>query len=339
MEPHERDLPSIAAKAPDAKLCDCSSHLSFALANSLAVAKRLTWEQTPWVAPRLHLQECERIADYMSVQLGIEFTCPHLLVTWMIGEAYQEIETVKGTRHGANPQIFIVFPHLKKDVTMDEAFWRVWHDEIITPAFNTAWEESGLVELEGAPKDFIGRIKTTPGGIRHSKEASPSAGFIEHLRKQRRHRVNTAWPSWDDPWSGGLEGQHSSKRAKIYDEAWKSICGMIENHPQMDGVQNPILLVVNRADVHFNMDWSLEMVYQAVGRQWDKCIDARYVKPGSFKVVVETVVGDVNQVQEEIDREARKKGKEPMRVVDFKRTVEAVEDVSEAAAKRQRMTE
>jgi hypothetical protein len=325
---HERDIPSISAKASEVKLSECYSRLSFALANSLAVAKRLTWEQTPWLNPNLEPSACTQIAEYVSVQLGAEIPWEAFQYACLLGETYED--SAKETGLGTYPQLFLVFPHLRRDVSKDEGFLRVWHDELILPAFNRSWEDSELVEVTGANKDFVGRIKSTPGGLHHSREAYPVAGFLDHLRKKRTHRVHTHWPEWHDPWNGGHEGKFTDKRAKIFDEAWLSIRGMLKDHPQMKDFQGAFLLVVNRAHTDFSMSFPLPRVYKAVGNQWDKCVDARYIMPGTFKVVVENVVGDFNQIADAVNKEEQKK------VVDFKRTIEAVGDASTALKKRRK---
>ena len=47
---HERNLPTLAALADSTDKEQYYTELSFCIPTSLAFAKRLTWEQTPWIA-------------------------------------------------------------------------------------------------------------------------------------------------------------------------------------------------------------------------------------------------------------------------------------------------
>ena len=74
--------------------------------------------------------------------------------------------------------------------------------------------------------------------------------------------------------------------------------GMLKDHPELPSYQDPILLALCRSNVDVNPRLSTQDKYRSVAQEWDGFIDARFVKPGSFKIVFETVVGThVSEVQ------------------------------------------
>jgi hypothetical protein len=325
---HERDIPSIAASLSQVTASDHHVQYSFALANSLAVFKRLTWEQTPWATEKMeHIHDdiCSQVEVYVELHTGRPTTAKMFKYALLFGAAYDPSSQVGNS--GA-PRVFVVFPRMNKKrklpVYKDEAFLRVWHDDIVRPAFNSAWEDSGLVDLEGR-RGFLGRSSLTSNARHHAMEAKPVVGFLEHLRNGNKTRVHTTWPAWMDSWDHGHEGKFSDIRAKIYDEAWKSITGMLKDYPGMEEFQDPYLLLVSHARTDLNPSLSLARIYEGVGRQWDKYVDSRYIKPGTFKIVLQTVLGDVNPFEAGLDDDEAAE-EEAMMGVQFKRMSDSDEE-------------
>jgi hypothetical protein len=197
---------------------------------------------------------------------------------------------------GSYPHLFVVFPNVTTRLATNETFLRIWHDQIVKPAFDRAWRDSGIAPTYGAELDGLTRILPA-SGVRTANDALPWSGFLTRLRKGSRKEVRTYWPLWTDDWGRGHEGQFSDVRAKVMHEAWKAMLGMIEGHPNLSNCQNPILLAICREDVHYSSHLSPRAIYKNVGEAWDKSVDARYVVPNSFQVVLETVVAAKKEEQ------------------------------------------
>jgi hypothetical protein len=103
--------------------------------------------------------------------------------------------------------------------------------------------------------------------------------------------VRDYWPSWVDDWHVGSEGKYSGTRFQICHDAWKAMKGMLKDHPQLPSYQDPILLALCRSNIYVNPQMSTQGKYRSVVQEWDNHVDARFFKPGSFKIVFETVVG------------------------------------------------
>jgi hypothetical protein len=58
-----------------------------------------------------------------------------------------------------------------------------------------------------------------------------------------------------------------------------------------------MLLAIFREDVHCSLHLSPQAIYKNVGGAWDKFVDARYVVPNSFQVVLETIVATKKEEQ------------------------------------------
>jgi hypothetical protein len=113
--------------------------------------------------------------------------------------------------------------------------------------------------------------------------------------------VRDYWPAWTDEGNIGIgsEGKHSDTRANIYHAAWKAISGMVKDHPNLPSYQNPILLAMCRSQLYVNPRLSTADKYKAVAQEWDTLIDARFVKAGSFKIVLGTVIGTLKPKEKE----------------------------------------
>ncbi|KAF2475816.1 uncharacterized protein BDR25DRAFT_379381 [Lindgomyces ingoldianus] len=199
------------------------------------------------------------------------------------GEARSESEAVN-----TRPGLYIIFPYLKQSVTRNDKFLKIWHDDIVGPAFNRAWEDSGLVDLFRMQN----HVKKTISGNNRQKMAHPAINLIHHLQNNKTNKLREQWPEFHDPEVQNNEGKYTGLRSNIFDEAWKSILGMVKDHPQLGGeFQDPFLLVVHEIHIDINQDMSVQDKYGSVGRNWDLSIDSRYIVPKSFKVIVETTLG------------------------------------------------
>jgi hypothetical protein len=297
---HESDIPSIAAHAAHSRVEERYIPLSFAVATSLAIAKRLTWEQTPWLAPKLSSHQCTHIASYISRTAGKSITPEAIRNCLLFGKTY----ILDRPLDGNHLQIRVVFPKLKHDAARHEGFLRSWHDEMVKPAFDTTWEESGLVQVRGGYRDMISRITGRFHEItHHKKQARSFAGLLNHLRNEATHQVSMQWPEWADFRGPGYEGSYSGKRAHVFDEAWTSIKGMLKNYPGLQDFQDAFLLVVSTERIDFAPTLGSSQLYKVAGEQWDKCVDSRFVCNGSFKVVTSMVLGDADVFEDQADKE------------------------------------
>ncbi|KAF2877641.1 hypothetical protein BDV95DRAFT_473994, partial [Massariosphaeria phaeospora] len=302
---HELDIPSIAAGASTSHIHEFHTELSFCVLTSLAAAKRLTWEQTPWLptsiaekpATAISVHDAYTMASHVAAHVNtpIPITAPMLQRALLFGETYAS--ATHSEQRGACPQLYVVFPHASRAFVRDETFLRVWHNDIVKPAFDRAWLDSELVPARGAERDFVGRLSTTGGGRFTGHEARAATGLIDHLRKGSTAPVRAYWPRWLDAaatgaGSSGIEGQHSDTRAAVFDAAWASITGMLRDHPEMLDFQDAFLLAVCRGRVDMNPGLPVDGLYANVGEEWDRAVDARYVVEGSFRVVMEMVVGE-----------------------------------------------
>ena len=297
-EPHERDIQSIASTTADTQVVTCYTELSYAIATSLAFAKRITWEQTPWLNLKLDANDAYRIADYMQAHKISRVSPGAVTNALLFGETYHDGSHSKPL--GVYPQIFVIFPYLKHDVSTNETFLELWHNEIVRPAFNRAWEDSGLIKIYGQTPDFKAQFPVGIEGPTHEMHAVDAQGIIHHLRSGSKHAVHAQWPSWKDFWGPGHEGKFSDTRARIFDYAWKSIVGAVNSYPGMEEFHHPQLLVINRASTELSPDMTVSRMYEMVGQQWDRFVDSRYVVPGSFKVVIKNVIGSPEPVRDDL---------------------------------------
>lgn len=88
-------------------------------------------------------------------------------------------------------------------------------------------------------------------------------------------------------------------RANILHDAWTAMPGMIEGHPDLSDCQKLILLAVCRHHVHYGEQMTAQGIHKDVGLEWDKYVNARYEVPGSFQVVLETVIATEKELEEE----------------------------------------
>jgi hypothetical protein len=267
-----RDTRKEAPQAPDAKVLTLQTKISFCLPTSLAFFNNLTWYQTPW-APRSTLR---RTTSPISAS-DAHTISNHLDVSQ---EAIQN--ALYFGSHPTGPDLYVVFPHATTRVATNEHFLTIWHDQIVKPAFDRAWKDSGLVKLYGAEVDGQTRI-LPPTGVRTNMDALPAKGFMDRLRNGRPGSVSVDWPS---------------ANMKVMNEAWQSMTGMIRGHPDLQEFQTPVLLAVYWADIYFTEGLSARKIHRHVGKAWDKWVDAQFAVSRSLRVVLEVGIGLEAQVQE-----------------------------------------
>lgn len=268
---HECDIPSITSLASDPTTQTLRTSLSFCLPTSLAFAKRLTWEQTPWNPHSVLISptDAQTICSALDAHTTTAINPSAVQNALLFGSTYPPHPPVAA--FGCYPTLFVVFPHAHSLPAHDEAFLRVWHDGIVKPAFDRAWSDSRLCASY--------------------KEAFPVSGFLRGRRNGAKRVVRAAWPEWHDEWGAGSEGCFSAQRARVYNDAWDAIKGMLRDYPGMEEYREPLLLAVSRVNIHLQGMAGPEVVNTVVGREWDRFVDSRFLIKGSFRVVTEGVVG------------------------------------------------
>ena len=324
---HERDLPTLAALSDSADKEQCYTELSFCIPTSLAFAKRLTWEQTPWIASAIDdkfanpisAADAHLIVHHLQRQLGQDVTPSAIRNALLLGSTYiASADEQMSEDLGTYPHLFVVFPHARMPAAKDEAFLKIWHDDIVKPAFDRAWADSGLVAVSGAHRDSRTSI-LPPSGTFTPCDALPFIGFLAHLHNGNPNHVRAYWPSWHDPsFPLGIEGQHTSIRSTIYASAWTSIKGMLKDHPELPHHQDPVLLALCRGRVFVNAWLKAKDRFCCSAQEWDRCVDPRWMQRGSFKIMENVVMGTMNEGDMIVAKEGRK---EVVYVGDNKRNI------------------
>ncbi|KAK1909665.1 hypothetical protein P3342_007837 [Pyrenophora teres f. teres] len=301
---HERDVPTLTALAEFSDKEQCYTELSFCVPNSLAFAKRLTWEQTPWIASAIDYKfanpisaaDAHLITHHLRHQLGQAVTVSAIQKALLLGSTYDPSTDGQMSEDlGTYPHIFVIFPHASTHAATDEPFLKIWHDDIVKPAFDRAWADSGLVPVSGAHRDSRTKI-LPPRGVSTSYDALPFTGFRESLRNGNPKSVRTYWPSWQDhSFPLGTEGEYTGLRSTIYASAWTSIKGMLKDHPQLPQYQDPVLLALCRGRVFVNAWLNTTDRFRCSAQEWDKYVDSRWMQQGSFKIVEGVVMGTMDE--------------------------------------------
>jgi hypothetical protein len=76
---------------------------------------------------------------------------------------------------------------------------------------------------------------------------------------------------------------------------------MLKGHPQLAEYQAPVLLAVARNRTFFAPELSERRMYKSVAEDWDRFVDSSFVRPGSFKVVFQRVVGTLNEGRKQLE--------------------------------------
>jgi hypothetical protein len=171
--------PNEAPQTPDATVLSLQTKLSFCLPTSLAFFHHLTWNQTPWTTRSLPTKSISPICASDAHTIA-----HHLDVS---AESIQNALYFGG--HPTGPSLYVIFPHATTRVSTNERFLTIWHDQVVKPAFDRAWRDSGLVDVHGADVDGQTRI-LPPTGTRTNKDALPARGFMERLRHGRQGSVS-----------------------------------------------------------------------------------------------------------------------------------------------------
>ncbi|KAL1598872.1 hypothetical protein SLS60_008015 [Paraconiothyrium brasiliense] len=280
---HESKIPSITSKTRDSKLqpenVSTTTTLSFATPKSLAFFKRFTWELTPWTRPNIdpttataisaHIPTLPADAIHLAICLGVGYTA--------FSKACRD----------QRPHLYVVFPHLRRPI--DEQFWRVWHTNIVKPAFDEAWISSGLVDVwEREDTAWITeKAAPTADQVLDRYDNAPS------YRRQRPQQIQ--WPEWRDFWefdeepsprtlSKGSEGGFSYRRALVFDEAWSAMRDMLKGGDELREMSDPILLALWEKAVEVEEPVSADVLIKTVGKEWDAYIDLRFVEKNMFVV-------------------------------------------------------
>ena len=322
---HERNIPPLSSLCNTTTTHDYNSSLSFCTPTSLAFAKRLTWEQTPWIPVSgpykpvnpISAADADLISQHLASHTGRKVSAEAVQRALLFGSTYPSHQhdtdtptptptstTTTGSNGGHTgtlptaalghyPHLFIIFPSARTSPSTDEQFLRIWHDDIVKPAFDAAWRHSTATHVYGAhANSAYGMLPPTALSTAH--DAQPASGFLQRLRNKRVECIRTYWPCWTDTvFPTGTEGRFSGLRADIYAEAWDAMLGMLKEHPQLAaaGYQDPVLLAVARGTVHVNERFNAGDRVRAVAQEWDGFVDARFVAPASFRVVFEVVAG------------------------------------------------
>ncbi|OAL47848.1 hypothetical protein IQ07DRAFT_482927, partial [Pyrenochaeta sp. DS3sAY3a] len=296
---HEKDIPGITSQSYTIKHEQCWTELSFCLPTSMAFAKRLTWEQTPWIPaisddiPANPITEADAyiIREHIRGHLDRNVSVTAIKNALMIGSTYSSAPLDRPL--GVYPLLFIIFPNIQQPIAQMPEFLEIWHDQIVKPVFNITWANSGLTPVYRVDPEYRWSPVLTARGrpwdeeTYTEKDAEPAARILKRLEVGNMAPLRAYWPAWTDkkPGYAQLEGQHSGIRAKVYNEAWEMILGILKNHPNLHGFQDPILLATCRGRLDLNPDLSAELKWSMVGQQWDKYVDSRFMTKGSLKVV------------------------------------------------------
>jgi hypothetical protein len=275
-------VPALVAQAPASatQVFSVKSELSFCIPTSLAFFKDLTWEQTPWTHRYIASRAVASPITPTDADKIYSFSANH-----DISQEAIENSLFFGTS-SAGIDLFVVFPHVDyhTNPATDARFLNIWHDQIVKPAFDHAWKDSGLTTIHGADVNAISRIMP-PAGTHTDMEALPAEGFIKRLKNGSPGSISANWP------------KHNPE---VLHEAWRDIAGMLKDHPDLQEFQNPILLAVYRAEIHMGGHLNPTEQYQGVYKGWELLATTDYIEPGSFGVVLETIVGR-RKVEEAIE--------------------------------------
>jgi hypothetical protein len=273
--------PALIAQSPAAQVISVKTELSFCLLTSLAFFKDLTWEQTPWI----YHHTTSRTTISPIIPAGADsissFFVNHDISQEAVGNALFFGSSATGI------DLFIIFPYAGEDPNpaTDERFLNIWHDQIVKPAFDRAWKDSGLIPIHGAEVHPMTPIMK-PSGAHTDMEALPAKGFIKRLTNGSPGSVSTDWPN---------------NKQEVLNEAWLDITGMLKDHPDLADFQDPRLLAVYRAEIHLGEHMSYSEQYRTVCKEWKPLANGEYIEPGTFGVVLETIA---RQAKAEEDVEA-----------------------------------
>jgi hypothetical protein len=294
LDPNQHDPFSSVSQGVQAEVTNVAAELSFCVPTSLAFFKRLTWEQSPWVmhffdakaVNPMSAVDAQTIEQHLGGRLGAHVSSEAIQNGLFFGSAYPSFDATGDI--GMYPHIFVIFPYAKTCVATDERFLRIWHNEIVQPAFDCAWLESGLAITYSAGY----------GG----NTALPSDCALMRIRAGEPECVRVKWPEVPE---------QDDRCACVFNDAWETIKSSLKYHPDLSEFQDPILLAVSRGEQNFAGQTGTNDMYTDVAREWKKYIDDRYVDQWSFKVVLQSILEARSGV------EVKKEEEEEVRYEDF----------------------
>ncbi|KAH7070951.1 hypothetical protein FB567DRAFT_538993 [Paraphoma chrysanthemicola] len=282
-----------AAQTPQVpvRTTSTSTTLSFCLPTSLSFFHRLTWEQTPWIEHTLNSRpitpisthDARTIAAQLSHASNTPISALSIEKALFFGSSYplatSAADAQLSSKIGTFPLLFIVFPHLSHTTqhpALNANFLRVWHDQIVKPAFDAAWHASHQAPTYGAAIDGLTRIQQ-PHGVRTAFDARPWSGLAALLQKRGEcvKAVREVWP----------------QDSELLGQAWTSMTGMLQGFPGLKEYRDPVLLAVGRGRGDRGHDVGGSEVFEKVQGVWSEFGHVHEVVRDSFRVVVETVVG------------------------------------------------
>jgi hypothetical protein len=272
---------SLAAQFASAHKVDVKTDTSFCLPTSLAFFRDLVWEQTPWIPRFTDEKRINPITatDARNITSRMDLDQEAVQNGFLFGSS-------------ADHQLYIIFPHADANPARDERFLTIWHDEIVKPAFDRAWKDSGLALRHGAELESKVRI-LPPMGVRTLQDAVPAIDIVRRLNLNSAHIVSAPWPS----------------SPAHLEEAWDSVTGMLRAYPGLEAFQDPQLLAIYRAEIHLNATMKAGEIYAEIAKEWDGKVDARFVVKNSFRVVLETTLATRKEKKKEKAREVENKRK------------------------------
>ncbi|PSN69470.1 hypothetical protein BS50DRAFT_664453 [Corynespora cassiicola Philippines] len=306
-------IPSVSNHSGTITAGDCYTNLSFALPTSLAFAKCLAWQQTPWadlavddkVVSRISESDAEVISYQLSGRLGKAISIEAIKNALYLGTTYK-----RGRADGSSlicaPQVFVVFPHLQRDCSRDAKFLRVWNDDVVKPAFDAAWAERWNTFIVNRHKGVNRLINA--GGVHREREAWDAKEILKVLARDGNVPLTNEWPEFDDVWIEGKNhaGVETNRRRRIFDDAWRSIRGMVDGHGDLAEFQDPFLLAVSRCGIDFDLYSGWDRIYDEAAIMWDLYVDAGYMNRDSFFVELKTVLGPRADAEEKAKKWAEK---------------------------------
>jgi len=261
---------------------EVTTNLSYCTPTSLALFKELAWEQTPWIQRSTRATITNPILPEDAAQIS-----NHLDID------QQAIErALLFCSTSTDLQLFVIFPHATGYAAINERFLTIWHDEIVKPAFDRAWKDSGLVRIHGAQLESRVRI-LPPKGARTENDALPASDIIRRFRLESTQIHTQNWPSG---------------KPALMQDAWESIAGMLRGYPGLEEFQDPKLLVIYRAGIDLNETMSTQEWYEIVRKEWDLDLDGEYVVKGSFGVLLKTSLGKKKKETVVVEKKRKSKG-------------------------------
>lgn len=254
------------------QLAPLKSPFSFCFPTSLAFFHRLTWEQTPWLLPSIPLFT----AQIISRALEARVTLTPEIITYALpfGVAYTSSANAAKEHY---PNLYIIFPHLGRDVSRDRHFLTFWHNEIVKPAFDEAWKDSGLVPVRGRPKGEVSRLGFVGAGTHTECDAVPASHIFKLKDRGWEKSVHAQWPDYE-------EKSECDKRALVFYDAWVSIRGMLQAY---DEYQGAVLLAVWKCDIVAEEGEDRRHLADRVSERWTGMVDRRYQGKRTFNVQIE----------------------------------------------------